>query len=256
MEAAKAVQAFPASAVQSAADALPGAAAQSAPGAVAPAAARAGEDAPPLAEPTVMPADSEAGMPVSSGGGGSVSGGEASSVLPLGADSLLSEMGLVPGNAIQLDVTDITPLLADGIDTALDLIDGALAGLGAAPMLENLADGLASTLFGDGQPGAERLLSIANSGGEGEAAALQISASGPVVSDFVLALSVDPPTLAPVLDAPASLLHALPLFGDVLPAPRPIGEADHAADLPDLAAGVSQIADHVGLVKGAGDLWS
>ncbi len=257
-EAAKAAQTLSAPPVQAAPDALPAQMGQSTPAGIAPAAPQSAVEAPSLVEPASLPAEAEAiTSPVMGGGGGSASGGEGHDLLPAGIDGLLAEVGLASGDAIRFDGgVDVASLLGDGIETAVGLVDGALTCLGATPLLERL-DGLASTLLDPVDAGAESLLNIANSGGEGDVISLHLSASAPAVTDLVLALSVDPPAAPPLTDAPASLLHALPLFGDVLPAVRSAGEAeDHAPGLPNLSASISQIADHAGLVKDAGDLWT
>jgi hypothetical protein len=223
---------------------------------VSPEAAEAG----PAHEPSLeLDADKPLIIPALAAGGGGLGG--AGDDLPA-----LASIGLVPGSTLpfHLDL-DAPALLGTVTGAALDLIDGALAGIGAVPVVEDLlsaafshelpAGELALTtglLFSADEPSAQ-LMGYATLGDT----AVSVAADAPVYSDLLLALADDPFSLGAIAPTPGgSLLHSLPVIGDALASTSGDTHPEHAADIPDLADSLSQIPDHIGLAKGAGDLWS
>jgi len=221
----------------------------------------------PPAQQIAIAETAPSGLPIAIGGAAASGGGDAPGSAPAGIDVSSPGDGLVPGDLLPLHLDLNAPaLLGNVTGAALDLVDGTLTSLGAAPVVEDLfsavfsyelpAGELASitgVLFSGDAPSAQ-LMGYA---GLGEAEA-SVFAGGAGYPDLTLALA-DLQLASVEVDEPTpggSLLHDLPVIGDVLASTPHDGDGDHDGGIADLTSGLSQIADHIGLPKTSVDLWS
>jgi hypothetical protein len=168
-----------------------------------------------------------------------------------------------------LDELAATPLLGDIVSGAQEVLADAvgfathtlsdLTGLSAAgDLLSRDGNGGLAALFPAETAGGAQLMQLANAAQDSLSAPLFGGAAlGVHYSDLTLSLSADvnADTASPLPPA-TSLLHSLPVIGDVLGGAPADGEIEYVSSADDVIAAAVQVTDHADMAKIHADLWS